>query len=57
MRWRHVPLACSKIPAEYVEERGWCRELQALKAFVWVEWVLGELMKSTCLFSTEPASI
>ncbi|KAI5117057.1 hypothetical protein M0805_005296 [Coniferiporia weirii] len=39
-RWRHVPLACGAIPAEFVPEREWCRDLQALKAFVWVEWVI-----------------
>ena len=32
-------MACGNIPDEYADERGWCRDLQALKAFVWIEWV------------------
>ncbi|KAI0764821.1 hypothetical protein C8Q74DRAFT_1284213 [Fomes fomentarius] len=38
-RWRHVPMACHSIPAEYDDMRGWCRDVQALKAFVWLEFV------------------
>lgn len=40
VRWRHVPLACNSIPAEFSDEKTWCRDLQALKAFVWIEWVV-----------------
>ncbi|KAF8483413.1 hypothetical protein DFH94DRAFT_689910 [Russula ochroleuca] len=39
-RWSHVPLNCSAIPADYSDVRSWCRELQVLKAFVWVNWVV-----------------
>lgn len=39
-RWRHVPLMCSSIPAEFSDEKTWCRDLQALKTFVWIEWVI-----------------
>ncbi|THH07643.1 hypothetical protein EW145_g3243 [Phellinidium pouzarii] len=40
-RWQHVPLACNAmIPDEFTAERAWCRDLQALKAFVWIEWVI-----------------
>jgi len=38
-RWRHVPLACSAIPSGFSDERAWCRDVQALKAFVWIEWL------------------
>jgi len=33
-------MACSAIPDEFVDERVWCRDLQALKAFVWIEFVI-----------------
>ncbi|KDQ52888.1 hypothetical protein JAAARDRAFT_39836 [Jaapia argillacea MUCL 33604] len=39
-RWSHVPLACDVIPAEYPDERTWCKNLQALKSFVWIEWLM-----------------
>jgi len=39
-RWRHVPLSCGAIPAGYDAEKTWCGDLQALKAFVWIEWLL-----------------
>jgi len=39
-RWQHVPLACASIPAEYGAEIVWCKDLQALKSFVWIEWVM-----------------
>ncbi|KAH8109496.1 hypothetical protein DFH11DRAFT_938569 [Phellopilus nigrolimitatus] len=45
-RWKHVPLACSTIPDEFV---GWCRDLQALKSFVWIEWAI---LLLTTLFTT-----
>lgn len=38
-RWRHIPLECNEIPREFEDERAWCRDLQALKSFVWVEWL------------------
>lgn len=38
-RWRHVPLQCAAIPAGFESEQAWCRDLQALKSFVWVEWL------------------
>jgi len=39
-RWRFVPLICYSIPAEFPDEGAWCRNLQALKAFVWIEFLL-----------------
>ncbi|EIN05499.1 hypothetical protein PUNSTDRAFT_46856 [Punctularia strigosozonata HHB-11173 SS5] len=39
-RWRHVPLQCDAIPAGFASEKAWCKDLQALKSFVWVEWLL-----------------
>ncbi|KAL5504975.1 hypothetical protein ACEPAH_7638 [Sanghuangporus vaninii] len=39
-RWRFVPLSCGSIPDDFSAERTWCRDLQALKAFVWIEWVI-----------------
>lgn len=36
-RWQHIPMACSSIPSEYPDERGWCKDVQALKAFVWIQ--------------------
>ncbi|KAI0711610.1 hypothetical protein C8Q76DRAFT_694484 [Earliella scabrosa] len=38
-RWRHVPMNCNSIPEEYDDMRGWCRDIQALKSFVWIEFV------------------
>ncbi|KAL7283048.1 hypothetical protein PYCCODRAFT_1439990 [Trametes coccinea BRFM310] len=38
-RWRNIPLNCSAIPEEYPDERTWCRDVQALKSFVWIEFV------------------
>jgi len=40
VRWSHIPLACSNIPADFADERTWCGDVQALKAFVWIEWVI-----------------
>ncbi|KAJ8503012.1 hypothetical protein ONZ45_g11234 [Pleurotus djamor] len=39
-RWRFVPLECDSIPDGFPETKGWCKNLQALKAFVWIEWVI-----------------
>jgi len=38
-RWRNIPFPCSSIPSDYADERGWCQEVQALKAFVWILFV------------------
>jgi hypothetical protein len=39
-RWRHIPLQCDEIPKDFSDERSWCKDLQALKSFVWIEWVI-----------------
>jgi len=39
-RWRQVPLQCSVIPDDFADERTWCKDLQALKAFVWINFLL-----------------
>ncbi|EJD07912.1 uncharacterized protein FOMMEDRAFT_116345 [Fomitiporia mediterranea MF3/22] len=39
-RWRFVPVACNNIPDGFAAEKEWCRDLQALKAFVWIEWAI-----------------
>ncbi|THU90399.1 hypothetical protein K435DRAFT_271220 [Dendrothele bispora CBS 962.96] len=39
-RWRHVTMSCGAIPDAFSDARGWCKDLQALKAFVWIEWVM-----------------
>jgi hypothetical protein len=39
-RWRHIPLACNSIPREFPDEITWCKDTQALKSFVWIEWVI-----------------
>ncbi|KAF8657584.1 hypothetical protein AX16_002167 [Volvariella volvacea WC 439] len=39
-RWSQVPMNCGAIPDEFADVRGWCKNLQALKAFVWIEFVL-----------------
>jgi hypothetical protein len=38
-RWKHIPSTCSEIPDDFTDERAWCKDVQALKAFVWIEWV------------------
>ncbi|KAH9941245.1 uncharacterized protein BXZ73DRAFT_75201 [Epithele typhae] len=38
-RWHNVPLNCSVIPDDYADMRGWCVDVQALKAFVWILFV------------------
>ncbi|KAI0777886.1 hypothetical protein BC629DRAFT_612452 [Irpex lacteus] len=45
-RWSNIPFPCSIIPDEYADERGWCQEVQALKAFVWILFV-GVLITTT----------
>ncbi|KAA1477056.1 hypothetical protein DENSPDRAFT_844218 [Dentipellis sp. KUC8613] len=39
-RWKHIPMNCFVIPSDYPETRSWCMELQALQAFVWINWTL-----------------
>ncbi|TBU38351.1 hypothetical protein BD309DRAFT_972091 [Dichomitus squalens] len=38
-RWSRIPMSCGSIPDEYADMRGWCRDVQALKSFVWIEFV------------------
>ncbi|KAI0746484.1 hypothetical protein C8Q80DRAFT_773629 [Daedaleopsis nitida] len=38
-RWRHIPTNCNSIPDDFNDMRGWCRDVQALKSFVWIEFV------------------
>jgi len=39
-RWSGIPMVCDNIPNEYADERVWCKDVQALKAFVWIEWIM-----------------
>ncbi|KJA17205.1 hypothetical protein HYPSUDRAFT_70872 [Hypholoma sublateritium FD-334 SS-4] len=39
-RWAGVPLQCSAIPSQFADARTWCADLQALKAFVWIEFLM-----------------
>ncbi|KAJ3807922.1 hypothetical protein EV368DRAFT_83090 [Lentinula lateritia] len=39
-RWRHVPMAC---PTGSDDVKAWCQDVQALKAFVWIEWLIFSL--------------
>ncbi|TFK47350.1 hypothetical protein OE88DRAFT_794749 [Heliocybe sulcata] len=39
-RWSHIPMNCMSIPAEYAEARVWCKDVQGLKAVVWVQWLM-----------------
>ncbi|EMD32478.1 hypothetical protein CERSUDRAFT_118809 [Gelatoporia subvermispora B] len=39
-RWQAIPLACASIPSEFAYERAWCRDVQALKAMVWILFVV-----------------
>ncbi|KAF8154669.1 hypothetical protein B0H34DRAFT_532340 [Crassisporium funariophilum] len=39
-RWRQIPFQCDSIPPDFPDERVWCKDLQALKSFVWVNFVL-----------------
>ncbi|KAK0199845.1 hypothetical protein DFS33DRAFT_198942 [Desarmillaria ectypa] len=39
-RWQNVPLSCQSIPEGLSSMRFWCKNLQALKVFVWIEWLL-----------------
>ncbi|KAF5339595.1 hypothetical protein D9611_011438 [Ephemerocybe angulata] len=35
-RWKDMPMNCGSIPLDFPAERTWCRDVQALKAFVWI---------------------
>ncbi|KAF5381639.1 hypothetical protein D9615_005493 [Tricholomella constricta] len=39
-RWRMIPFQCNSIPSDFSEERGWCKDVQALKGLVWVEFFM-----------------
>ncbi|KAF5366280.1 hypothetical protein D9758_005663 [Tetrapyrgos nigripes] len=39
-RWGHVTMSCNAIPSGFDDVKGWCTDLNALKAFVWIEWVM-----------------
>ncbi|KZS95121.1 hypothetical protein SISNIDRAFT_464780 [Sistotremastrum niveocremeum HHB9708] len=40
-RWAHLtPSMCGNIPIGYEAEKLWCQEMVALRAFVWIEWVI-----------------
>ncbi|KAF9042899.1 hypothetical protein BJ165DRAFT_1390449 [Panaeolus papilionaceus] len=47
-RWRHIPFQCDQIPRDFSDERRWCKNLQALKSFVWIEFIISFLI---CLFT------
>lgn len=49
-RWKHVPMACSAIPDEFADERVWCRDVQALKVSVWIEFAILFLTLSYTLY-------
>ncbi|KAF9447618.1 hypothetical protein P691DRAFT_671132 [Macrolepiota fuliginosa MF-IS2] len=44
-RWQHIPFKCDSIPADSPDERTWCKDVQVLKGFVWIEFL-------TCLIIT-----
>lgn len=35
-RWKYVPMQCEAISLAFSPERAWCRNVHALKAFVWI---------------------
>jgi len=39
-RWSQVPFQCDSIPTEFLDERLWCKSLQALKSFVWINFLI-----------------
>jgi len=39
-RWASIPSNCNSIPADFPDERVWCKDVQALKAFVWIEFLI-----------------
>jgi hypothetical protein len=38
-RWREIPFQCDAIPTDFLDERLWCKSLQALKSFVWLNFL------------------
>ncbi|KXN88685.1 hypothetical protein AN958_06229 [Leucoagaricus sp. SymC.cos] len=38
-RWQSIPLECNSIPINLSDERTWCKNVQTLKGFVWIEFV------------------
>jgi len=40
-RWSSIPMSCSSISGvDFAEERSWCNSIQALKTFIWLEFLL-----------------
>jgi len=39
-RWAQVPSQCKTIPQDLADERMWCNHVQALKAFVWLTFLI-----------------
>jgi len=39
-QWRYLPTVCDTIPSELSGEVAWCKNVQALKAFLWIQWIL-----------------
>ncbi|PPQ84686.1 hypothetical protein CVT25_014217 [Psilocybe cyanescens] len=39
-RWHQIPFQCDSIPTDFVDEREWCKSLQALKSFVWINFLI-----------------
>ncbi|KZT40986.1 hypothetical protein SISSUDRAFT_1126868 [Sistotremastrum suecicum HHB10207 ss-3] len=58
-RWAHLtPSMCRNIPTGYEAEKLWCQEMVALRAFVWIEWVVlflsfGFLLRYVTMRSSE----
>ncbi|KIK57453.1 hypothetical protein GYMLUDRAFT_46340 [Collybiopsis luxurians FD-317 M1] len=48
-RWRQIPMSCSSIPVGFDDVKTWCMDVQALKALVWIEWVIFLLTAFTTL--------
>jgi hypothetical protein len=49
-RWSNMPISCSSIPDEFGDMRGWCKNVQALKALIWMVWVALLLLTSSLLY-------
>ncbi|KAJ3544762.1 hypothetical protein NMY22_g2663 [Coprinellus aureogranulatus] len=49
-RWQGIPMNCNIIPPEFAPERVWCRDTNALKAFVWLTFLIcsGITVWTTC---------
>jgi len=39
-RWYQIPFHCDSIPLDFSDERLWCKSLQALKSFVWINFII-----------------